>query len=124
MGRAALQADQELARSYAKRGRPQPGWLPEHLVNGFPEEQDVVALLSAYGRLAVVGNENVRWHSLMMRATARAPGFHVERYLASLLAPRLQSPKPQGWSAACLKVMRGFDRPPTYRTLIAVDRTA
>jgi hypothetical protein len=124
MGRPALQADQQLTRAYVKRSRPQPGWLPEHLANGLPEEDDVVALLSGYGRAVVVGNENVHWHSAMMRATARAPGFHAERLLARILAPMLESPSPRGWSAGCLKLMRGLDRAPTYRTLVAVDRTA
>jgi hypothetical protein len=124
MGTPALKADYDLAKSYAGASRIPPGWLPEHLANGLPEREDVTGVLGTFGAVRIIGNENARWHSWMMRATSRSAGFHAERLAARILAPTLLPGHGGAWSTSLLTLLRGLDRGPTYRTVVVAERTA
>jgi SAM-dependent methyltransferase len=115
-GRAALEADRRLADFYRRRKRTLPGWLEEHLANGFPEPRELAAGLARHGVVHLVGNESAATHERVMRAQA-LPGLHQA---ARALAWSLTN---GGARIRGSRLLRGGDRAPTYRTIAVVDLT-
>jgi len=118
-GAPALAADRRLGERYARRGEPAPGWLAEHLEHGFPEPEELRAPLArAGGRLRLVGNENVRAHEALMRAEAGRVSRLGAQVVEKLLVPAVR----RGAAGRAVRLLRGGDRPPTYRTIAVLDR--
>jgi len=123
-GAAAFAADERLANLYRRRGRALPGWLEEHLEHGFPEQAEIETMLRPHGLVRLIGNESVAAHEWIMRAEARRPGDAAARLVSAALAvsardsgrPRVRRP-----ARALLRLLRGGDRRPTYRTLAVLD---
>jgi hypothetical protein len=113
-GGPALEADRRLADFYRRRKRTLPGWLEEHLANGFPEPLELAAGLARHGAVLLVGNESTSAHGRVMRAQA-LPGLHqAARALAWALTRG-------GARIRGSRLLRGGDRAPTYRTIAVVD---
>ena len=120
-GRPALEADGRLA---AGLPRP-PGWLHEHLENGFPEPADLRLALEPHGSVRLIGNESVSSHERMVRAELRPLPALVLRLVALALSPALRRGGRAGRAAdALLARARGGDAPPAYRAVAVVDRPA
>ena len=119
-GRPALDVDRRLARLYASRGWPEPGWLADHLANGFPEPRELVEPTGVNGRIRVLGNENVHAHYWLMRPEA-GPWTNLAAQAAErVLAPSATEGRASGAARQALRLLRGGDRPPTYRTIAVV----
>ena len=122
-GAAAMEADRRLPALYRFFGHPTPGWLQEHFDNGFPEAREVEESLARFGAVTVLGNENARAHLGLMRAHI---ALHALRPFAALvgLLGSAQEPGARGRAAAAglLRLIRGLDRAPTYRSIAVVDR--
>ncbi len=122
-GPRAQEADRRLAEHYARRGRPEPGWLREHVDYPFPTPDVLAAGLRPFGRVRIAGNENLRTHQLLMRAESAPRSGILAAHLADALAPagRVDG-RAAGLARAAVRVLRGFDRPPVYRTVVVLDR--
>jgi hypothetical protein len=121
---AALAADARLAELYRRRLGRLPGWLEEHLEHGFPEPAEIEAALRPHGLVRLIGNESVGAHEWIMRAEARRPSHAVARLVSTALAASLRDrgrPRAHRAARALLGLLRGGDRPPTYRTLAVLD---
>jgi SAM-dependent methyltransferase len=117
-GGPALEADRELAH----RLRRPPGWLDEHLDNGFPAREDLEAELGPYGDLRVLDNESVRSHVRLVRAELSIPGFLAGRLAAIPLSRALRGQgRARAAAGRALCRIRGRDRPPAYRTILVLD---
>ena len=123
-GQAALEADRKLPGVYGLVGHPVPGWLEEHFDNGFPEPAELRAGLEPFGEVKLLGNESAGAHVLMMRVHVVAHWLRPFKAMVGLLATPLR-PGTRGRPliSRVLKVVRGFDREPTYRTIAVVDVT-
>ena len=121
-GSAALDADRRLAAWYDRLGRSQPGWLVEHLENGFPEPEELAELMGAYGRTRLEPNESLGTHL----AIGQAEATPVVRLTAAARAGARARPARRGpgrrAAAACIRRLRGGDHPPGYRTIAVLDR--
>jgi SAM-dependent methyltransferase len=117
-GDAALRCDQQLAVSL----HSPPPWLAEHLANGLPEPDDLVAPLRGLGAVRVVGNESCRAHVRVTSRELAVAWFLPTRLAARLLAFGLAREAP--WARRALRRVRGDDRPPVYRTIVALDIAA
>jgi len=123
-GAPAFAADERLAHRYRRRAGPLPGWLEEHLEHGFPEPAEIEAALRPHGLVRLIGNESVGAHEWIMRAEARRPSHAVARLVSTALAASLRDrgrPRAHRAARALLGLLRGGDRPPTYRTLAVLD---
>lgn len=117
-GPAALAADRRLADSLTVA----PGWLAEHLENGFPEVGDVVAALAPHGTVRVIANEHTTSHARLVRAELSPLLFIPTRVLASLTGIALRrGPRARGIAGQALRIVRGRDRAPSYRTIYVLD---
>lgn len=117
-GPAALAADRRLA---AVLTLPPP-WLSEHLENGFPEVAEVVAALEPYGAVRVIPNEHTTSHARLVRAELSPLLFVPTRALAWLTGVALRrGPRARGLAGRLLRVVRGGDRAPSYRTIYVLD---
>jgi SAM-dependent methyltransferase len=121
-GAAALAADHALAEDYRRRGRDLPPWLAEHLDIGFPEPEELGRGLAPFGRVRLVPNESVATHGLLMRVQGRHPADHLSHAIELALTPGIRRRGPRGFADVALRVLRGFDRRPSYRTLAVLDR--
>ena len=116
-GAEALAADRRLAEGLP---RP-PGWLEEHLANGFPERDEVVAALGPGTR--VLPNENVDAHERIVRRELSIPWFVPTRAGARMAGAALRRGGRAGAAAArALRALRGRDREPAYRAIFVLDR--
>jgi SAM-dependent methyltransferase len=113
-GGQALAADRRLADFYRGRELTLPGWLEEHLANGFPEPPELAARLGRHGVVQLIGNENARTHERVMRAQALPVAHQAARVLAWWLTRG-------GARISGSRLLRGGDRAPTYRTIAVVD---
>jgi hypothetical protein len=126
-GEAAFDADARLAGVYRRRAGRLPGWLEEHLEWGFPEPGEIEAALRAHGRVRLLGNESVTAHERIMRAEARRPGRTATRAVSAALAGGVRAhgrPRARRAAGAMLRLLRGGDHAPTYRTIAVLDLRA
>jgi hypothetical protein len=122
-GADALAADCGLARSYSQRGQDPPAWLREHLETGFPDVGELRSGLERFGRLRLMGSESIAAHERVVRLLTHPNGFYASRLGASLLAPSLRRRNvTYPLVAWFLWLVRGRDRPPTYRTVAVLSR--
>lgn len=123
-GSAALDADRRLAAWYDRLGRSQPGWLVEHLENGFPEPEELAELIGAYGRTRLEPNESLGTHLAIGQAEATPVVRLTAAACARVLEPGVQVRRGPGRraAAACIRGLRGGDHPPGYRTIAVLDR--
>lgn len=126
-GPLALSADRRLLKVYADNARPVPGWLPEHLEYGLPDEGDLRSVLEPFGTVETLPNEHLAAHERIMRIHIRFGGSALleglVRVLATAMRARLTSrPLLGNVVARALLLLRGFDRPPTYRTIVVLDK--
>lgn len=125
-GQEALIADRRLADALRTKRRPVPPWLDEHLEHGFPERSEIVAAASPFGAVRQFGNESITSHTWLIKAELRpisgAPLRLVARSMERLLSSKRR--RAQRLAASILRLIRGSDRPPTYRSVIAVDTRA
>jgi SAM-dependent methyltransferase len=108
-GPAAFAVDERLYRRYQSRGRRVPGWLEEHMLYPFPDE-DLFGELPSPWKKSVVPNESLEFHYLMMRAEM----FWLWDYsfrLALLMMPRLVE-----------RLLRRANQEPTYRKIFVLTR--
>jgi len=120
-GPAALASDRELADVLAAP----PGWLAEHLENGFPEVDEVAAELARFGELRVLPNEHTASHARLVRAELSVLLFVPTRALAWLAGAVLRrGPRARRLAGRALRVLRGRDRAPSYRTIFVLDLSA
>ena len=118
-GAPALEADRRLAGTLP---RP-PGWLAEHLENGFPEPRELVEALEPHGRVRLIPNEHVRSHERIVRAELSVLPAAVLRLAALGLSPAMRAAGPARRLAdGVLLRVRGRDRPPAYRAIVVLDR--
>jgi hypothetical protein len=100
-----------------------PGWLAEHLDHGFPRPDDLRAGLAGFGDVRLIPNESVRTHERLMRVETRRPGHAASAGLArgvrALVRRRGRPTALLSWAAW---ILRGRDRPPTYRHIAVADR--
>jgi hypothetical protein len=122
-GQPALAADRGLAERLRARGRSVPPWLTEHLDNGFPEADEITAAAAPFGPVRELVNENVTAHERLVAAELRPATAVGLRLLSRALEPMLADSRPRArWLArATLGAIRGWDRPPAYRCVVAVD---
>lgn len=121
-GRAALAADGRLAEGLKTRGVPPPSWLAEHEENGFPDREELRAQLESHGELRLIGNENIRWHEWLFSFEFRRPGSHASRRASRAIVAGLRSSAPASLlSRIALRVARGPNRAPCYRTIAVLD---
>lgn len=117
-GPAALAVDRQLAAVLAAP----PPWLAEHLENGFPEVEDVVAELGRHGAVRVIANEHASSHARLVRAELSPLLFVPTRAAAWLAGVALRrGPRARGLARRALRVVRGRDRAPSYRTIYVLD---
>lgn len=122
-GPAAHAADRELSEHYARSGQPEPGWLREHVEQPFPDPAELMAALEPYGEVRATGNESVRTHRLLMRIESGRRGGILAAHLSGLLgAAGREHGRGQQPARAVVGALRGFDRPPVYRTIVVLDR--
>lgn len=122
-GEEALAADRRLAEALRAKRNYIPPWLEEHLENGFPEPAQLAATASRFGAVQLFGNENIAAHTWLIKSelspisgtALRLAGRPIERLLAS------QRRRSRQLAAIVLRKIRGCDRPPTYRSVVAVD---
>jgi SAM-dependent methyltransferase len=122
-GEQALAGDRELARILESRGRPVPPWLTEHLDNGFPTGDEIVAAASAFGTPRLLANESVAAHQRLVLAELRPASAVALRLLCGPLELLLAGRRPRQRALArrVLGAVRDGDRPPAYRAVVAVD---
>ena len=107
-GTEAHKADEELRELYISRHVEVPGWLEEHMLASFPEGVDFQGLPG--WRVAQFGNENIRFHSWMMRREFSSMFVRMSG-VARRAAPWLLEP-----------LLRQADRPPYYRQIFVLTR--
>jgi hypothetical protein len=117
-GTDAYAADERLAASL----RRVPGWLTEHLDNGLPFPEDLAVPLRAHGAVRVAGNESASAHVTVTRRELSLAWFVPTRLAARVLAGGLRDGRP--WARSALARVRGFDRPPVYRTVVVAEIAA
>ena len=115
-----MAADRELWERCERAGNV-PGWLAEHVENGFPESSELRSLLEPHGRVELIANENVGSHRRMMRVELTRLGAQASRGATPLLRPFLRDGARGRRVASSLtrRLLRGGDRPPAYRTALS-----
>jgi len=123
-GEEALQNDRTLARIYDRLPRRErPVWLNEHLENGFPEVDGMIAGLDSYGSVRVIGNERLRERLIVATLEAIPLVIRPTLWLAAALQTELSTRgASESWRARVLRALRGGDRAPAYRKIVVVDR--
>jgi Methyltransferase domain len=117
-GAEALAADHLLAGSMAAP----PGWLDEHLQNGFPEREAIAEALRPHGALQVFANESVASHVRLVRAELSPLAFAPTRAAARLAAWTLRrGGRLAQTTGGVLWWVRGKDAEPAYRTIFVLD---
>ena len=117
-GAAALAVDERLAA----RLRFVPGWIQEHLEQGFPDANEVAAALEQHGRVALQRHEALAAHARIVRAEVNVVALVPLRATAAAISVALRrGGRSADWAARTLARLRGRDTPPTYRTIFTVD---
>jgi hypothetical protein len=105
-GDIAWQSDRTLLETYRKTKVPAPNWLTEHMEAMFPGEE----LFADFGgwNISQVGNENIRFHSWLMRMEMSARFVRVSS-AAMRVFPKIVE-----------TLLRMADRPPCYRQIFTL----
>jgi SAM-dependent methyltransferase len=121
-GEQALAADRRLAERILASGRTVPPWLTEHLDNGFPQAAEIAAAAAAFGTVRLLANENLAAHERLVWAELRPVTALALRLLCRPLRWMLAGDRrPAQVARAVLRAVRGSDRAPTYRAVVAID---
>ena len=108
-GHEAFEYDQKLANLYDAEHRSIPGWLQEHMLHPFPAET-LFEVVQAGWSIKRFGNENLSFHSWMMRKERhRLWNYGFLALLGAL--PRFVE-----------FMLRRADREPCYRRIIVLRR--
>jgi hypothetical protein len=121
-GAAAFESDRRLMDRYRSAGVEVPGWLSEHVENGFPEPDDLRGWLRPHGAVELVRNESLAAHERLARFELTPAGVQRSVRLARPLRRLIRSggmPR-RVCSALVRSLLRGRDRPPSYRTIAVV----
>jgi len=122
-GMAAWKSDRRIRDRLLARGATVPGWLDEHLLNGFPERADLARRAGRHGAVATSGNESATAHERVTMAELRfvsaVPLRIAARVLARGLTARLNSVRDV--AAEIVFRVGGHDREPTYRSVLCID---
>lgn len=122
-GLVALQVDRTLSELLARRNQPSPGWLDEHLQNGFPTRALLKNTLASYGTVSVIPNTNVAARLALARLELHPRIAHATMAIFRRVAPAVRSTGARRARAAMVgKVLRGLDAPPVYRHIVVLDR--
>jgi len=117
-GEEALTSDRRLAQDLDDP----PGWLAEHLANGFPSVSEIEAALAPLGAVRVSGNEHVVNHIRLVKAELSMFAFLPTRLVAlAIQAAFRRGGRLRQGARATLRRVRGADAAPTYRTIVWVD---
>lgn len=121
-GGQALEADRRLAERLESSGRRCPDWLEEHLDRGFPEPGLIVDAAHDFGQVQSWGHESIAAHQALIRAELSRLSAVPARLVALVtsLALRSHRRRPGQLAGRMLRRLRGSDRPPTYRTMVAI----
>jgi len=107
-GTIAHDADRALRELYLRKRIHVPSWLEEHMLASFPDDTPFDNLPG--WSVAQTGNENIRFHSWMMRQELRSPFVYASTILLRL-APRLIE-----------ALLRFADTAPYYRQIFVLSR--
>jgi SAM-dependent methyltransferase len=122
-GSEALAADRRLAARLAGRFQRVPPWLVEHLENGFPAPAEVADAARRFGSVLALGSESIAAHDrLIIAENSLIPAAALRlacRPLTALM--RSRRPRARRLVARILRAVRGGDRPPNYRVIVAVE---
>jgi SAM-dependent methyltransferase len=108
-GPDAFALDQRLYRDYRSRKLSPPGWLEEHMLHPFPD-QDLFVELPSPWKGKVIPNESLRFHYWMMRTEM----VRLWNYLFRLLL--------MGVPGLVEQFLRRADREPSYRKIFVLTR--
>ena len=118
-GAPALASDRRLAETLPSP----PGWLDEHIANGFPEPGELTAALAPHGSVRLLANEHVASHERLVRAELSPLPALALRLVAAALSPALRAgPLVRRVADGILMRVRGRDRAPAYRAIVVLDR--
>jgi hypothetical protein len=121
-GNGALAADRDIAAGLTRAGRTPPGWIREHLANGFPEVDAIRARMDPHGRVSVAPNLALAAHVRLIRAELRPALFVPTRLAAAALGAAYRAGGgARSVAMRALAALRGHDRGPTYRTVFVLD---
>jgi SAM-dependent methyltransferase len=124
-GADALAADRRLAERLSRGGRTPPGWIAEHLANGFPEADRIEARLAPHGRVVARPNLAIRAHERLMHAELSVAAYAPTRLAAAALGLAYRGGgAPAAAAERALAAIRGHDRPPAYRVIVCLDLAA
>lgn len=120
-GEEALACDRRLLDRIGE-GEP-PGWLREHLANGFPTPEELGSMFAPYGSVRLLPNESVSSHERLVRIELPRAGSVASRALTRLARPLLRDgASSRRWAVPLVRrLLRGGDREPSYRTIAIVD---
>jgi SAM-dependent methyltransferase len=121
-GAPALAADRRLPALYRRFRQPVPRWLEEHLEHGLPEPRELERDLAQFGRVRLLGNENVYAHlSVMALHVALHWTWPLRALVRALAAGVRLDGRGRRLAMHALWLLRGLDRPPAYRTIAVLD---
>lgn len=111
-GGAAEACDRDLFQLHRRKHREPPVWLKEHMLAPFPGASLLNSNNVPGWQVTSFGNENVRFHSWMMRMEMHRY-FNYAMKACILLVPRLLD-----------LILRWMDSPPYYRQIITLKKVA
>ncbi len=126
-GPAALESDRRLAARYERLRGQAPGWLTEHLENGFPTAAELAAGLSPHGDVTCFDNESVGAHERIGTLEALPLAWTLSGLAARALGggrSGVGRPRVDALRGAVARRLRGGDTPPSYRTIALLRRSA
>jgi Methyltransferase domain len=110
-GQKAFECDVKLAEAYGRSRHGKPAWLQEHMLyQPFPSEDLFQGVQNGWV-VASFDNENVDFHSWVMRQEMYPWGFYGFMILLAVL-PRLME-----------RLLQRADREPCYRKILVVRRS-
>lgn len=110
-GAAAYELDRSLREMYRSRNLDVPEWLEEHMLAPFPDGS-LFKDIRGWKVVAQFGNENIRFHSWVVRQETRRPFVRASNAVRRLVPHLLEA------------VLRQTDRPPFYRQIFVLVRQA
>ena len=108
-GQGAFELDQKLYRDYQSRNLAPPGWLEEHMLHPFPDE-DLLADLPAEWKTEVIPNESLQFHYWMMRTEIFRPWNYSFRLMLWVVPGVVE------------RFLQHANREPSYRKIFVLTR--